>query len=834
MNTTTTLRARRAGVRAVVAALATAVAVAGVSAPAQAAEPRPDNGDGTVTITSPLTVERGAEIALEGSGFTAGTTAGAPSWQQLSLKLDDGGDVLKTVQLEADGTFETTLKLADDIALGEHWIRFLGSNPVVSKHTQSFTVVDELPAGADVTAAVTVGGRGNPAGTVTITVAGNGFEAGEQLTATVDGTAKTWGAAPGTASVEAGADGTVSNARLVFTPGTLTAGEHELVIGRSAPGAEDITKKVTVPPTTTFSTLAADSEGVLTLGILPADATITGVSLGDVEFTVPATADAQGNATIAYSIPASAELGTLPLTITQANPAATYTLSAKVSPSATVFGTEAFDRVETPAGLIQQGLYQSAYSAKNDKLFVTSASVLATSTLYKLDPRTLAVEASVVPAEETPGALWAAYGVGVDDANGTVWVSNTRQNTIAVYRQSDLGLVKQFPRDELQHSRDIVVDATRNRVYISSAAEGTSGDGYIGVYDGTTLERITRVQTGPRTDFSPMSLALDEKKGLLYTVSNSSSKAAVVDVASSSYPVRKFEVGLPAYAKASGVDVDPRTQRLFVASQTTDDLIVWDLAKNRQIADVATGAGALNVQVDPVHGLVYIANFGGTTITVLDEQGATVARLPLARTNHLEIDGKGSVFAVNKAADNQVVKLTPKALEAGSAKVKGTARVGGRLTASTAGWTAGTQLSYQWLRAGRAIAGATESTYVPVAADRGKAVSVRVRGARAPYAAATVTSSAVRVGTGVLRSAVPKIAGKPKVGKRLTAKPGSWTAGTRLTYRWYVGGKAAGTGKSLRLQAKHRGKKVTLKVTGAKSGYKTVTRTSKKTAKVKR
>ena len=112
---------------------------------------------------------------------------------------------------------------------------------------------------------------------------------------------------------------------------------------------------------------------------------------------------------------------------------------------------------------------------------------------------------------------------------------------------------------------------------------------------------------------------------------------------------------------------------------------------------------------------------------------------------------------------------------------------------------------------------------------------MRVTGSRAPFAAATVTSSAVRVGTGVLRSARPKVTGAAKVGKRLTAKPGRWTAGTRFTYRWYVGGKLVqrGAKPSLVLKAKHRGKRVTVKVTGAKAGFASATRTAK-TAKVRR
>lgn len=85
-----------------------------------------------------------------------------------------------------------------------------------------------------------------------------------------------------------------------------------------------------------------------------------------------------------------------------------------------------------------------------------------------------------------------------------------------------------------------------------------------------------------------------------------------------------------------------------------------------------------------------------------------------------------------------------------------------------------------------------------------------------------------------LKSATPKITGTKKVTKKLTAKPGAWTSGTRFTYKWYANGKVIkkATGKTFTLRVAQAGKKISVKVTGKKVGYTTVSRTSAKTAKV--
>ncbi|MCU4671521.1 hypothetical protein ACFQRL_02795 [Microbacterium fluvii] len=85
-----------------------------------------------------------------------------------------------------------------------------------------------------------------------------------------------------------------------------------------------------------------------------------------------------------------------------------------------------------------------------------------------------------------------------------------------------------------------------------------------------------------------------------------------------------------------------------------------------------------------------------------------------------------------------------------------------------------------------------------------------------------------------LTTATPTVSGTAKVGLKLTAKPGTWSIGTALSYRWYVGGTAVSgaTKSTFTPTASHAGKTVTVKVTGKRAGFTTASTTSKATAKV--
>ena len=84
-------------------------------------------------------------------------------------------------------------------------------------------------------------------------------------------------------------------------------------------------------------------------------------------------------------------------------------------------------------------------------------------------------------------------------------------------------------------------------------------------------------------------------------------------------------------------------------------------------------------------------------------------------------------------------------------------------------------------------------------------------------------------------SPVPTITGTPQAGRRLTASPGTWKpAPVALSYRWKVSGVAVpgATASTFTPSNTQVGKRVTVTVTGTKTGYQTVSKTSAPTRPV--
>ena len=160
-------------------------------------------------------------------------------------------------------------------------------------------------------------------------------------------------------------------------------------------------------------------------------------------------------------------------------------------------------------------------------------------------------------------------------------------------------------------------------------------------------------------------------------------------------------------------------------------------------------------------------------------------------------------------------------------KVSGSAVVG--KTLSVTGLPTGATLSYQWLRNGVAISGATNATYKLVAADAGKQISVRVTSVRDGYLDATKTSAqTAKVLKTFTKTSAPKITGSVKVGKKLTAKVSAWSPAAKFTYQWYSNGKKikGATKSTFTVKKAQAGTKITVMVTGSRSGYQSVSKLS--------
>ncbi|MET0931954.1 MAG: hypothetical protein ABWX74_20735 [Aeromicrobium sp.] len=162
--------------------------------------------------------------------------------------------------------------------------------------------------------------------------------------------------------------------------------------------------------------------------------------------------------------------------------------------------------------------------------------------------------------------------------------------------------------------------------------------------------------------------------------------------------------------------------------------------------------------------------------------------------------------------------------------VTGTAAVGSTLTASAGTWypTPGS-VSFQWLRDGSPIPGATARTYVVATTDAGARLSfVETAQTNSRNTPSTSNPTAVVTGgtpvTTVRNTAAPTVSGTGRVGSVLTATPGTWTpSGTSVALQWLRNGSpiAGATGGTYTVVAGDATAAIGVRATGTYPSYDT-------------
>jgi hypothetical protein len=154
----------------------------------------------------------------------------------------------------------------------------------------------------------------------------------------------------------------------------------------------------------------------------------------------------------------------------------------------------------------------------------------------------------------------------------------------------------------------------------------------------------------------------------------------------------------------------------------------------------------------------------------------------------------------------------------------GTPEAGQTLTCDKGTWTGSPSFSYQWLRNGGVIGGATDDEYTLVAAEEGKAIQCRVDAANSE---ATVAATSSRVVVAPPPGTAPPsrlsaggISGTPEVGKTLTCDKGTWTGSPSFSYQWLRNGGVIGgaTSDEYTLVAADEGKAIQCRVSAANAG----------------
>jgi hypothetical protein len=212
---------------------------------------------------------------------------------------------------------------------------------------------------------------------------------------------------------------------------------------------------------------------------------------------------------------------------------------------------------------------------------------------------------------------------------------------------------------------------------------------------------------------------------------------------------------------------------------------------------------------------------GPTYIPTLDDAGTQISALVTASLfGFLPLEMITNAIGIALPGQEDT---TPAATTA--PKITGDPKVGKLLTGTPPVWdTTGVTTTYQWLRAGAPIAGATALTYTVAPEDVGKAITLKATGTKGTAAPGTATSAPV---TGVIGDAPtlttpPAVTGTPKVGETVTVSAPTWSLPTVVnTYQWQRNGTAipGATATTYAVTAEDVGAALTAKVTGTKTGY---------------
>ena len=378
------------------------------------------------------------------------------------------------------------------------------------------------------------------------------------------------------------------------------------------------------------------------------------------------TATAGDNSEVKQVTPETREFQGYPATATKTKAADSTTPSTEAHRTVDANGSV--------ANIIQglPGQFQVGYSKKNHKLFVPTVGARGglASSLARVDADTLQTEAfAELPVKKNDKGQYgytSAYGVTVDDVDGTVWVTNTIDNSVAVYDQQTLKLiwtnegVKEGDPNWIEHPRSVLVDHESGKAFVT-------GRFFVSAIDLKT-KQVEKIQLEGAPDggtrYVSMNLFLDG--GKLYVPERTGGKLFVVDT--KTFKVEKTiqtqGEDSTVEVRPSDVAVDHSLNEIYVSSQgvkgVNSGISVYDLTTGEFKKFVKFGTQALALEHDEDRDLVYVTDFGTGKVAVFDGRADEVigeVEMNGAAANDVTLLKDGSVLVLDKKDRDEKVTL---------------------------------------------------------------------------------------------------------------------------------------------------------------------------------
>ncbi|MEI7420212.1 MAG: hypothetical protein WCK24_05040, partial [Actinomycetes bacterium] len=213
----------------------------------------------------------------------------------------------------------------------------------------------------------------------------------------------------------------------------------------------------------------------------------------------------------------------------------------------------------------------------------------------------------------------------------------------------------------------------------------------------------------------------------------------------------------------------------------------------------------------------------GKAIAGANSSSYRVQRADLSHRLTVQETATKAGFASLKVVSDSTVLVANRFSKLISPVVRGKSSVGSVLTTAVTPFGAGAAYTYQWLRDGVAIQGASDRRYVLTPADLGSSISFRICGSKLFFETACLDSSSNVVALGDL-GRKPSVALKftsVKVDAVVAGRPGVWDSGVVLSYQWLRDGVPIQGDTSLthQVSADDRGHSLSFRVLAQKTGY---------------
>ena len=316
------------------------------------------------------------------------------------------------------------------------------------------------------------------------------------------------------------------------------------------------------------------------------------------------------------------------------------------------------------------GQYQIRHS-KNGKIYIAGSNRdMSVSTIARLDEKTLQIEAIATLPITRAGTGYnagyknlGAFGIDVDDENGTIWVTNTRDNAVSVYDQNNLNLLwtnygaQEGDENWIEHPREVKVDVASGKAFVT-------GRFFVSAIDLKT-HKVEKIKVGGDEEgkrYISMNTTIHD--GKLYVPERTTGKIYVIDT--STFKVLQE---IQTHADVEGVDVlpsdiaiDVSEQEIYVSAQGSYDrqsgeskgnsgVTVYDLNTGEYKKSIPFGKQALALVNDEDRDLVYVTDFATGKVGVIDGRAdRLIGEVQSASkgANDITLGADGEVYIANK------------------------------------------------------------------------------------------------------------------------------------------------------------------------------------------